>query len=111
MRSPVRASILPNCGGRGEILVPTATLGSSPCDTVVDLAAKRNKIDGLCQERLGSAFQGFSLGIRVAVGGDHNDGTSGRAALAFGKSSRPVIPGMLMSERIRINDAPAASLI
>src|SRR6266436_1545282 len=33
-------------------------------------------------------------------------GTSGRAALAFGKSSRPVIPGMLMSERIRINDAP-----
>src|SRR6476660_1248082 len=38
-------------------------------------------------------------------------GTSGLAALAFGKSSRPVIPGMLMSERIRINDAPAASLI
>jgi hypothetical protein len=38
-------------------------------------------------------------------------GTSGRAALAFGKSSRPVIPGMLMSERIRINDAPAASLV
>jgi hypothetical protein len=31
--------------------------------------------------------------------------------LAFGKSSRPVIPGMLMSERIRINDAPAASLV
>jgi hypothetical protein len=30
-------------------------------------------------------------------------GTSGRAALAFGNSSRPVIPGMLMSERIRIN--------
>ena len=27
MRSPVRASILPNCGGRGEILVPTATIG------------------------------------------------------------------------------------
>jgi len=25
-------------------------------------------------------------------------GTSGRATLAFGKSSRPVIPGMLMSE-------------
>src|SRR6476469_9957248 len=38
-------------------------------------------------------------------------GTSGRAALAFGSSSRPVIPGMFMSERIRINDAPAASLI
>jgi hypothetical protein len=38
-------------------------------------------------------------------------GTSGRAALAFGNSSRPVIPGMLMSERIRINYAAAASLI
>jgi hypothetical protein len=30
---------------------------------------------------------------------------------SFGNSSRPVIPGMLMSERIRINDAPVASLI
>ena len=38
-------------------------------------------------------------------------GTSGRAALAFGNSSRPVIPGMLMSDRIRINDASAASLM
>src|SRR6516162_4066977 len=36
-------------------------------------------------------------------------GTSGRRALALGKSSRPLIPGMLMSERIKINDAPAAS--
>ena len=38
-------------------------------------------------------------------------GTSGRAALALGNSSRPVIPGMLMSDRMRINDAPAASLM
>src|SRR5258708_18827639 len=53
---------------------PLTDLGSSPCHTVVDLAAKRNKIDGLGQERLGSAFQGFSLGIRVAVGGDHDNG-------------------------------------
>src|SRR5947209_1092369 len=36
-------------------------------------------------------------------------GTSGRAAFAFGKSSRPLMPGMLMSERIRISEAPAAS--
>ena len=35
-------------------------------------------------------------------------GTSGRAAFAFGKNSRPLIPGMLMSERIRINDREAA---
>src|SRR5215469_14272953 len=36
-------------------------------------------------------------------------GTSGRRALAFGKSSRPLIPGMLMSERTRMSDTPAAS--
>jgi hypothetical protein len=29
-------------------------------------------------------------------------GTSGRSALAFGKRSRPLIPGMLMSERIKM---------
>src|SRR6266404_6272268 len=53
---------------------PLTDLGSSPCDTAVDLAAKSNKIDGLGQERLGSAFQRLSPGIRVAVGGDHDDG-------------------------------------
>jgi len=31
-------------------------------------------------------------------------GTSGRIAFALGKSSSPVIPGMLMSDRIRIRD-------
>ena len=29
-------------------------------------------------------------------------GTSGRAAFALGRSSRPLIPGMLMSDKIRI---------
>src|SRR5229473_8110951 len=111
MRSPVRASILPNCGGRGEILVPTATLGSSPYDTVVDLAAKRNKIDGLCQERLGSAFQGFSLGIRVAVGGDHNDGNIRSCCFGLRQKlktghSRHVDVGKDQDQR-----CPAASLI
>ncbi len=31
-------------------------------------------------------------------------GTSGRIALAFGNSSSPLMPGMLMSDRIRISD-------
>src|SRR5215472_1874114 len=35
-------------------------------------------------------------------------GTSGRSALAFGRSSRPVMPGMLMSDRIRISVASLA---
>ena len=33
-------------------------------------------------------------------------GTSGRSALALGKSSSPLIPGMLMSERIKMSDTP-----
>ena len=49
-------------------------LGSGPCHTAVDLAAKRDKIDGLGQKRLGTAFHGFSPGIRVAIGRDHDDG-------------------------------------
>src|SRR5258708_10208843 len=40
----------------------------------VDFPAQYCKVDGLRQERLGSAFQRFSPGFRVAVGGDHDDG-------------------------------------
>ena len=38
-------------------------------------------------------------------------GTSGRSALALGKSSRPLIPGMLMSDRIKMSEASPASLM
>src|SRR5258705_1839147 len=62
---------------------PLTDLGSSPCHTAVDLAAKRNKIDGLGQECLGSAFKGFSPGIRVAVGSDHDDGDVGSCCLGL----------------------------
>src|SRR5258708_6732714 len=40
---------------------PLTDLSSSPCDPAVDFTAKRNKIDRLGQERLRTAFQGFSL--------------------------------------------------
>src|ERR1700730_3889932 len=36
-------------------------------------------------------------------------GTSGRRAFALRRSSRPVIPGMLMSERTRISERSPAS--
>src|ERR1700687_2235908 len=49
-------------------------LGSSPCDTAGDLNAQRDKVDGLCQYPLRAAFQGFSLGNVIAVGGNHDDG-------------------------------------
>jgi hypothetical protein len=54
-----------------------------PLDTTVDLAAKRNKIDGLGQKRLGSAFEGLSLGTSVPVGGDHDDGDVRSRSLGF----------------------------
>ena len=38
-------------------------------------------------------------------------GTSGRRAFALGKSSRPLMPGMLMSERIKMSDTSAASVM
>jgi hypothetical protein len=36
-------------------------------------------------------------------------GTPGRAALAWGNSSSPLIPGILMSDRIRMSDRSPAS--
>src|SRR5258706_10473625 len=83
---------------------PLTDLGSSPCHTVVDLAAKCHKVDGLCQERLGSAFQGFSPGIRVAVGGDHNNGDVGSCCLGLRQKlktghSRPVVCGKEQDQR------------
>ena len=47
---------------------PLTDLGSGSCDTAVDFTAKRNKIDGLGQECLGTAFQGFPPRTVIAVG-------------------------------------------
>ena len=49
--------------GRQVSFGPLTDLGSSPCHTVVDLAAKRAKIDRFGQNRLGAALQGLSPGI------------------------------------------------
>jgi hypothetical protein len=61
-----------------------ADIGSSPCDTVFDLAAKRHKIDRLGEKRLCAAFQGFPPGIVVAVGRDHDDGNVGPSGFSLG---------------------------
>jgi len=70
-------------GGRPNSVAidPTLTLAEKvdeslfgPSDTAVDFTAKRSKIDGLGQECLGAAFQGFSPRISVAVSGNHDDG-------------------------------------
>src|SRR5262245_12670475 len=79
-------------------------------DPRVDLAAQHPEIDGLGEKRFSAALQCLALGLRIAIGGDHNDRYIG-SSLALGKSSSPVIPGILMSDRIRISDTPAASAI
>src|SRR6266702_1377227 len=40
---------------------------SNASDPAIDFAAKRDKIDRFCQERLGAALQRFSPGIGVAI--------------------------------------------
>src|SRR6266403_975659 len=94
-------------------VVPLTDLGSSPCHSAVDLAAKHDKIDGLGQKCLGSAFQGFSPGIRVAVGGDHNNGDVGSCCLGLRQKlktghSRHVDVGKDQDQRCprRITDQP-----
>ena len=58
---------------RKSVVTLCGTMWFPHIDTAVDLAAKRNKIDGLCQECLGTAFQGFPPRTVIAVGGDHDD--------------------------------------
>jgi hypothetical protein len=55
-----------------------------PRDPTVDLSAKRHKIDRLGEKRLRAAFQGFSPGIVVAVGRDHDDGNVGPSGFSLG---------------------------
>jgi hypothetical protein len=79
---------------------------------LVDFITKRYKVDGLGQKRLSAVLWCLAFGLCIAVGGViMMIGTSGRAALALGHNSNPLIPGMLMSERIKMSDILAASLM
>src|SRR5262249_26324108 len=40
----------------------------------VDFAAQHPKIDRLGEKRISAALQCFALGVRIAIGGDHNNG-------------------------------------
>ena len=80
----------------------------SPFNPRVDLAAKDAEINGFCKKRLGTTFQGLALGLGVPIGGDHNNRDIGTGGFCLGKHSRPVIPGMLMSDRVRMIETPFA---
>jgi|tagenome__1003787_1003787.scaffolds.fasta_scaffold20965165_6 hypothetical protein len=93
------------CHPKGRHYRPLTDFGSGPCNTAVDLAPKRKKIDRLGQECLGDPFQGFPPHTVVAIGRDH-DHWDVRPCRCLRQQFKTIIPGMLMSERIRINDAP-----
>jgi hypothetical protein len=53
-------------------------------DPRVDFAAERPEIDGLGKKRFSTALQCFALGLRIAIGRDHNDRHIGSSRLGFG---------------------------
>ena len=67
----------------------------------VDLIAEFCKVDRLCQKRLSAVLKALRFVSASPQAVIMMTGTSGRSVLELGKSSRPFIPGMLMSERIK----------
>jgi integrase len=92
--------------------------GSSPScwphrslDPPVDHDSQLREIDRLREQAGRAALHRLAAGLRVAIGGDHDNRTSGRACRALSKRSRLLIPGMFTSERIRIRLAWASATI
>ena len=67
------------------------------------------EVDWLGQQRLGSILQRLPFSIRIAMGADHDDWHIQSHSLGLGKKFKAGHPGMLMSDRIRINETPSAS--
>ena len=57
---------------------------SGALDPQVDLAAKRPEIDRLGEKRFSAVLQSFALGVRVAIGGDHDNGDIRSKGLGLG---------------------------
>jgi len=96
--------------GHEETLAPQQIQGSSTSyalNAAVDLAAQRAEVDRLCQKRLRAILKRTTLSLRIAVG-IMMIGTSGRMAFALGRSLRPLNPGMLMSDRIKMRHSSPA---
>ena len=65
--------------------------------------AVSGKSIGLVNRPAGFALDRLAPRILVAIGGDHDDGHVGHApGCARGNNSRPLMPGMLMSDRMRM---------
>ena len=54
-------------------------------DSRVDLVAKQQEIDGFGKKRLGAALQCLALGVRIAIGGNHDHRHIGSRRLGLGQ--------------------------
>jgi len=57
---------------------------SGALDAQINLAPKRPEIDRFGEQRLGAILQSLPLGIRIAIGGDHDDGHIRSKSLGLG---------------------------
>jgi hypothetical protein len=71
-------------------------------DPLVDLDPKVREIDRLGEQTRRGALNRPAASLCVAIGGDHDDRHVGPRLPRLGRRSRPLMPGMLASERIRI---------
>jgi hypothetical protein len=102
---------------KAEQLVRESALHNEKVEAIGSLPASVVKLFGLRpgqlqlggnhevgQKRLNAILQRLAFRLCVAIGGDHDDRNARSQCLGLGNSSRPLIPGMLMSERIKMND-------
>src|SRR4051794_38643562 len=68
---------------------------------LVDFLAQQAEVDGLGKQSRCPEFSRPPSRRLIPVRGDHDDGNIWPFCLTFGSISSPVIPGMLMSERIK----------
>src|SRR5262245_21144564 len=60
-----------------------AVSSGDACNASIDFAAKCSEIDGLGEKRFGPTLQRLTLGLGVAISGDHNDRYIGPSGLGF----------------------------
>ena len=73
-------------------------------DSRVDLVAKQQEIDGFGKKRLGAALQCLALGVRIAIGGNHDHRHIGKIGLCTGVRSHPSTKFGKEHSRPRQND-------
>jgi len=58
----------------------------------IDFAAERPEVDWFGEQRLSAALQSVALRLRIAVGGDHDDGDVRSQCLGLGQQFKTAHP-------------------